>query len=146
MDKREMVADVNEDAIVFDDLDEAIIGMAERAGSVSVAIYDYEKCVEIFMKNDGMSREDAIEWMEFNVVSAYVGEHTPMFLHPFEEETTPIDLEEIVSNFPKEFLAIPVYDGVTGEEITHLEMFTRLHKGLEKMQCKPTDANVEKAK
>ena len=86
MDKREMVAEVNEDAILFDDLDEAIIGMVERAGIVSVAIYDYEKCVRIFMEKDGMSREDAIEWMEFNVVGAYVGEHTPMFLHAFEEE------------------------------------------------------------
>ena len=42
-------------------------------------VYDYDKCVEIFM-SQGMSHEEAIEWMEFNVVNAYMGEGTPIFI------------------------------------------------------------------
>ena len=30
---------------------------------------------------EGMSDIEAIEWMEFNVVNAYVGENTPVFVH-----------------------------------------------------------------
>ena len=33
------------------------------------------------MERDGMTREEAIEWMEFNVVGAWVGETTPIFVH-----------------------------------------------------------------
>jgi hypothetical protein len=28
----------------------------------------------------GMSYEDAVEWMEFNVVGAWMGEHTPAWI------------------------------------------------------------------
>ena len=31
-------------------------------------VYDYDKCVEIFMENEGWEEEEAIEWMEYNVV------------------------------------------------------------------------------
>ena len=45
-----------------------------------LAIYDYGKCVEILMDRDGMRNEDAIEWMEYNVVGSWVGDYTPVFL------------------------------------------------------------------
>ena len=47
-------------------------------------MYDYEKCVKIFM-DQGMDHEEAIEWMEFNVVGAWMGEHTPVWLCRPEE-------------------------------------------------------------
>ena len=31
-------------------------------------VYDYDKCVEIFMEREGWEEEEAIEWMEYNVV------------------------------------------------------------------------------
>jgi hypothetical protein len=34
----------------------------------------------------GMSYEDAIEWMEFNVVNAYYGEGTPIFMRRVEDD------------------------------------------------------------
>jgi len=33
------------------------------------------------MNRDGMSYEEAIEYFDFNVTGAYVGEHTPMFIY-----------------------------------------------------------------
>jgi hypothetical protein len=64
-----------------DGFDEAIIGTVERCGSETVLCYDYNKCVEILMEY--MTEEEAIEYMDFNVVGAYMGEDTPMFLRPF---------------------------------------------------------------
>lgn len=45
-----------------------------------IAIYDYDKCVDVLMKRDGMSEQDAIEFMEYNVTAAWMGEATPAFL------------------------------------------------------------------
>ena len=46
------------------------------------AIYDYGKCVQILMQRDGMTEEDAEEFMDFNVTGAWVGKGTPVFLRP----------------------------------------------------------------
>lgn len=59
--------------------DEAIIAIAAQASKDPVVIYDYEKCVKILMRRDSMTREDACDFMEFNVIGSYVGENTPMF-------------------------------------------------------------------
>lgn len=59
--------------------DAALVGPVQRPCQGYVACYDYDKCVECLMA-EGMSHEDAIEWMEYNVVSAFVGDHTPVFL------------------------------------------------------------------
>jgi hypothetical protein len=41
------------------------------------AVYSYDKCVEVLERD--MDYEDAVEYMEFNVTGAYVGEQTPVF-------------------------------------------------------------------
>ena len=45
-----------------------------------MVVYDYDKCVEIFMRDNEWDYDEAIEWMEFNVVGAYVGKDTPIFV------------------------------------------------------------------
>lgn len=60
--------------------DGAIIGSAERCGSPTMIAYDWDKCVYILQERDGMTLDDAIEFMEYNVVGAYVGEDTPVFI------------------------------------------------------------------
>ena len=63
----------NEDVMLkVDGLDSAIIGIG-RQFTQQFFVYDYDKCVEVFMTRDDMSVEDATEWMEFNVVGAYMG-------------------------------------------------------------------------
>ena len=84
---REEVAELNPKALAADGLDEAITGYGQQFPRQPVLIYDYDKCVEIFMK-DGMSEEDAIEWMEFNVVNAGMGEGTPIFMKVPEQAST----------------------------------------------------------
>ena len=70
-----------EKLIKADGLEDAIIGVGSRINMPEVLIYSYNKCVKIFMERDGMTHEEAIEWMEYNVVGAWVGETTPIFVH-----------------------------------------------------------------
>ena len=50
-----------------------------------VAVYDKEKCLEILTERDGMSWEEAVEYFDFNVAGAWVGESTPVFLETEDE-------------------------------------------------------------
>jgi hypothetical protein len=43
-----------------------------------VAVYDYAKCIDILAES--MDYEEALEYFEYNVIGAYVGEQTPIFL------------------------------------------------------------------
>lgn len=63
-----------------DGFEEAFLGTMNRCGQPTVLIYDYDKAVEILMTRDGMSQEEAEEYMEFNVTGAWVGAGTPGFL------------------------------------------------------------------
>ena len=82
--KKEQIAELNSEALFADGFDDALIGY--NANSFC-AVYDYDKCMEILMQpsltSDKMTREEAHEFMEFNVVSAYVGDFTPSFVHTF---------------------------------------------------------------
>lgn len=75
----EQLGEENPGALLIDGLDEAIVGIGRRCGMPSVAIYDYLQCVSIF-QDQGMNFEEAVEWMEFNVVGSYVGENAPIIL------------------------------------------------------------------
>ena len=76
--KRAEVAEANADALFADGFDDAIIGFDAGGGC---AVYDYNKCLKVLCERDEMSREEAHEYMEFNVVGAYVGDFTPIFVH-----------------------------------------------------------------
>ena len=66
-----------------DGFEDALIGLGWQHTKL-IAIYDYDKCVEILILREDMTHEEAIEWMEYNVVGSYVGEYTPIFMLPKE--------------------------------------------------------------
>lgn len=68
---------INEQALLADGLDAALIGIDMRD---YVAVYDVDKCVDILMKTSDMNREEAEEYFEFNTLNAYGGEYTPRFV------------------------------------------------------------------
>ena len=68
-----------------DGLEYALIGVGRRCGQPNVLVYNYDLCVGEFVKR-GMTPDEAIEWMEFNVVGAWVGDETPMFVTECDEE------------------------------------------------------------
>lgn len=65
------------DGVLFaDGFDEAIIGFDTESRRV---VYSQQRMINILVC-DGMELEDAVEFLGFNVWSAYVGEHTPIFI------------------------------------------------------------------
>ena len=72
--------------IKIDGFDDAIVGVASRIGSEAFLVYSREKCIEILMADDDMNYDEADEFFDYNVAGAYVGEHTPAFIEPYEEE------------------------------------------------------------
>lgn len=59
-----------------DGFDDAIIGLDEKSGRL---IYSTTKCLEILVKDEEMTIEEAIEHFYYNVSGAYMGEQTPIF-------------------------------------------------------------------
>jgi len=70
-----------EKLVKADGFEDAIIGVGGRINMPEVLIYSYNKCVKILMKRDNFTHEEAIEWMDYNVVGSWVGETTPIFVH-----------------------------------------------------------------
>ena len=66
--------------LLADGFEKALIGIGQQF-NLELAVYDYNKCTQILMDRDGMTEEEAIEFMDYNVVGAYVGLHTPVFIN-----------------------------------------------------------------
>jgi len=72
------------DFLKIDGHDNAIIGPAyiwRNGSTTSVLVYNAEIIRATLMK-DGMTSEEAREFIEFNIEGAYVGEHTPVLVWP----------------------------------------------------------------
>ena len=97
---REEIAEYNEDAPIYDGLDAAIIGVAERINLGPVVAYDTEKILSILMEDmevdesqldDGESIESAkylmaLEHFEYNIKGGWIGEFTPVFITKSNEQ------------------------------------------------------------
>jgi hypothetical protein len=78
----EYLESIGESALLADGFDEALIGFSQRINEPILAVYDYEKMVQILMDNDGLSYDDAVEYLDYNVVGAWMGEQTPIIVMP----------------------------------------------------------------
>ena len=87
----ELLAESNPEALFLDGFDDAIIGISERINFGPLVNYDKGKIIEILAKDmepdeedlDGRDVEDvkiemALEYFDFNVAGAYMGEYTPI--------------------------------------------------------------------
>jgi hypothetical protein len=72
-----MISDEYPDLLTIDGFDEAVIGVVERAGLLAVC-YDRNKIIQILMRD--MNYEEAFEYYEFNILGAYMGKSTPVYL------------------------------------------------------------------
>ena len=84
MTRADLIESLNDDEnLIFlegPEFDAAIVGVIERFGQPRILCYDYTKVLKILCKQ-GMSAEDAVEWYEFNIIGAWMGDETPCFLH-----------------------------------------------------------------
>lgn len=60
-----------------DGFDDAIIGIDLCSERI---VYDVDMMTNILI-SDGMEELDAIEYLEYNVLNAYVGEKTPIYIN-----------------------------------------------------------------
>ena len=67
------------ETLLADGFEAAFAGTVQVFGKPTLALYDREKCIEILMVRDGMTFDQAVEFFDFNVAGAFMGEHTPAF-------------------------------------------------------------------
>lgn len=70
-----------EDVVILDNYsyDDALIGVTEDGR----AVYDFEKMVAWLETTEGMTQEDAVEWIEYNTIRAlpYAGPDGPIVMY-----------------------------------------------------------------
>lgn len=69
---------MEDETVYCDYFASAFIGIGQQFNK-ELAVYDLEKCIDVLV-SDGMTYEDACEYMDFNVLGAWVGDHTPVFV------------------------------------------------------------------
>lgn len=69
--------------MLADGFDDAIIGLMHNTEPPRV-VYDIDKMVEILCAE--MTEEEAREYLDYNVLSTWVGEGTPVYVHRTNKE------------------------------------------------------------
>lgn len=82
---REDISEINPEALLCDGFDDAIIGMAERINLNSVVAYSVEKMLDIMVNRDGMTYEEALEYYDYNIQGAWMGDNTPIFITNYSD-------------------------------------------------------------
>lgn len=76
---KEFLVLVDEEIVIADGLAYAFVGLTRSQGNI-VAVYSSNLIVDELMKKDMMDLETAEKYVQFNIVDAYVGERTPLFV------------------------------------------------------------------
>ena len=74
---KEAIKNANERAMLVDGHDDALAGYDTQGR----AIYFVDAIIGRLMQRDGMTHEEAIEFFDFNIAGAYVGEYTPIYMY-----------------------------------------------------------------
>ena len=73
----------------WDGFDVAIIGTASVWNGnerVEVLVYDIFVMVQQLIVRDGMTEEEALEYIEFNIENAYIGKDTPIIVWEYNDD------------------------------------------------------------
>lgn len=71
----------NDQIVLADGFDDALLGVGGVFTDPPVAVYDSTRCIRILMEKENLTESDAIEYFEFYVKGAYIGERTPIFIY-----------------------------------------------------------------
>ena len=72
-----------EECLTADGFEDALVGCTY--GANVVAVYDINKMIEVLVE-EGMEYDDAVEFLDYNVVGAYVGDKTPQYINFVTQE------------------------------------------------------------
>lgn len=81
---RSHIASIDSEILLITGFDNAIIGLSQRVNEPTLAVYSWEKIIEILMAENDMDIEDAMEYTEFNIIGAWMGERTPIIVMPLD--------------------------------------------------------------
>ena len=79
--KRNELAEHFGDYLLFaDNFDNAIIGVSMGISCGTKVVYNAEEMARTLVVSEGITKEEAWEYLEFNTFCAYVGDNTPIFV------------------------------------------------------------------
>ena len=79
-----IVEQFDEDVLLADGFDRALLGIGRAANGLAIAVYCRNRCISV-LQEQGMTRLEAEEYFDYNVQGAYVGERTPMFVERIQQ-------------------------------------------------------------
>lgn len=75
---KSLLATLNPDAVFFDDLDSAIVGLGSQHPNPPVVVYSESKIIKELEKD--MDPEEAEEWYAHNIMCLGIGDNTPIIM------------------------------------------------------------------
>jgi hypothetical protein len=84
----EIIDEISSGMVILDGLNDAIIGYDS---STTRIIYDYEIILGILVDKHGISVEDAIEYIEYNIVSLHLTDEDGIDISPILFNRFPFD-------------------------------------------------------
>lgn len=78
---KELLEKIDPDLLYADGFDDCILGMTFRE-EVPVVLYSSSRIIQRLSKD--MPEEEAVEYFEFNINGAYVGERTPIYVETLD--------------------------------------------------------------
>ncbi len=85
MNIKEWIEETHPEVIVLveEEYDQAILGIVEKINFGPVVCYDFHKLIDGAV-DLGMSREEAVEHVDYNILNSLAGDAAPVVLHrPF---------------------------------------------------------------
>ena len=83
---KDFLMEMTDEVVIADGLSDAFVGLAQTGkGGNTVAVYDSVKIIKILM-DSGLTQDEAVEYYEFNILGAYAGDATPIYLVPVDKE------------------------------------------------------------
>ena len=80
---------MNKDLLKLDGFDEAVIGVCMTWNNETLVeriVYDGNKIIELLKSDGEMDEEEAQDYLDFNIIGAYMGEATPIVMWPTTAE------------------------------------------------------------
>ena len=74
---KQAIVSKNPEAMLVDGHDDALVGYDTKGR----AIYFTDHIIGTLMQREGMTEEEAVEFFDFNIECAYVGEFTPIYMY-----------------------------------------------------------------
>ena len=75
--------DMVQGMVIIDDMDEAVVGYVENNDHKLQLVYDYNKILDIFIKRDNMTYDEAMEFVDYNF--HFSEEQKPLIMYTMEE-------------------------------------------------------------